>query len=66
MEYTFDFSNLDKSHEIFCKKNDQLVGNFEIETSEIIWIDEFVCLKSKDYSFKCGNKNTNTLKSFDF
>ena len=66
MEYTFDFSNLDIIHEIFCKKNDQLVGKFEIETPEIIWIDEFVCLKSKDYSFKCGNKNTSKLKSFYF
>ena len=66
MEYIFDFSNLDKIHEIFCKKNDQLVGKFEIETPEIIWIDEFVCLRSKGYSFKRGNRNTNKLKSFYF
>ena len=66
MEYTFDFSNLDKIHEIFCKKNDQLVGKFKIETLENIWIDEFVCLRSKAYSFKRGNRNTNKLKSFYF
>ena len=25
-------------------------------------MDEFFCLRSKAYSFKCGNKNTNRLK----
>ena len=55
LEYKFDFINLDKNHELFSEKNDQLVGKFEIETPEIIWIDEFVCLRSKAYSFKRGN-----------
>ena len=38
------------------------LGNFKIATPEKIWIDEFVYLRSKTYSFKCGNKNTNKLK----
>ena len=29
------------------------LGFFKIETPKNIWIDEFVCLRSKAYSFKC-------------
>ena len=32
------------------------MGFFKIETPKNIWIDEFVCLRSKAYSFKCKNK----------
>ena len=31
----------------------RVVGKFKIETPINIWIDEFVCLRSKAYSFKC-------------
>ena len=58
----FDFSNLDKNHEIFSKKNKKVVGKFKIETPEIIRIDEFVALRSKCYAFKCGNDSRNKLK----
>ena len=61
-EDLFDFSNLNQNHELFSIKNKKIVGKFKIETPENIWIDEFVCLRSKAYSFKCGNKNTNKLK----
>ena len=47
MEDKFDFSNLDKNYEIFCKKKTKKVGRFKNETPKNIWIDEFVCLKSK-------------------
>ena len=40
------------------KKN----GKFKIETPRNIWIDEFVCLRSKMYSFRCGDDNRNKLK----
>ena len=30
---------------------------FKIETPKNIWIDEFVCLRSKAYSFKCKDKD---------
>ena len=43
-------------------KMKKVVGKFKIETLEDNWIDEFVSLRSKAYSFKCGNKNTNKLK----
>ena len=49
----FDFSNLDESHEIFSNKNKKIIGNFKSECPKNIWIDEFVCLRSKAYSFKC-------------
>ena len=60
LEDLFDFSNLDKNHELY--KNKKVVGKFKIETPENIWIDEFVVLRSKCYAFKCGNDSKNKLK----
>ena len=57
LEDLFDFSNLDKNHELFSKKNKKVVGKFKIETPENIWIDEFVALRSKCYAFKCGDNS---------
>ena len=62
LEDIFDFSNLDKNHELFSNKNKKVVGKFKIETPENIWIDEFVALRSKCYAFKCGNDSKNKLK----
>ena len=62
LEDLFDFSNLDKNHELFSNKNKKVVGKFKIETPENIWIDEFVALRSKCYAFKCGNDSKNILK----
>ena len=39
-----------------------MIGKFEIETPKNIWIDEFVCLRSKAYSFKCKDNNENKNK----
>ena len=57
LEDIFDFSNLDENHELFSNKNKKVIGKFKIETLKNMWIDEFVCLRSKAYSFKC-NDNT--------
>ena len=62
LEDIFDFSNLDKNHELFSNKNKKVIGNFKIETPENIWIDEIVYLRSKMYAFKCGNDIKNKLK----
>ena len=62
LEDFFDFSNLNKNHELFSNKNKIVLGNFQIDFPENIWIDEFICLRSKAFSIKCGNKNTNKLK----
>ena len=62
LEDIFDFSNLDKNHELYSEKNKKRLGFFKIETPKNIWIDEFVCLRSKMYSFKCGDDSKNKLK----
>ena len=62
LEDIFDFSNLDESHELFSNKNKNVIGKFKIETPKNIWIDEFVCLRSKAYSFKCENNDENKNK----
>ena len=62
LEDIFDFSNLDKNHELFSERNKKVIGKFKIETPKNIWIDEFVCLRIKMYSFKCGDDSKNKLK----
>ena len=57
LEDIFDFSNLDESHELFSNKNKKVVGKFKNECTKNIWIDEFVCLRSKAFSFKCKNND---------
>ena len=39
-----------------------MVGKFQIETPKNLWIDEFVCLISKAYSFKCRDIITSKNK----
>ena len=62
LEDIIDFGNLDKNHELFSNKNEKVIGKFKIETPKNIWIDEFVCFRSKIYSFKCGDDSKNKLK----
>ena len=62
LEDIFDFSNLDKNHELYTNKNEKVISKFKIETPKNIWIDEFVCLRSKMYAFKCGDDSKNKLK----
>ena len=44
------------------KKNKKIIGKFEIETPKNIWIEEFVCLRTKMYAFKCGDDSKIKLK----
>ena len=62
LEDLFDFSNLNKNHELFSNKNKKVVVKFKIETPENICIDEFVTLRSKCYAYKCGDDCKNILK----
>ena len=62
LEDMFDFSNLDKNHDLFSNKNKKVIGKFKNETSKNHWIDEFVCLRRKMYVFTCGVDNKNKLK----
>ena len=57
LEDKFDFINLDENHELFSNKNKKVIGKFKIGTPKNDWVDEFVCLRSKAFSFKC-NDNT--------
>ena len=62
LEDIFDFSILDENHELFSEKNKKVIGKFKNECPKNIWIDEFVCLISKAYSFKCKNNDENKNK----
>ena len=62
LEDNFDFSNLDKNHELFSNKIGKVIGKFKIETPKNIWIDEFVCLRSKMYAFKGGDECKKKIK----
>ena len=53
LEDIFDFSNLHENHELFSNKNKKVIGRFKIETPKKVFMDEFVCLRSKSCSFKC-------------
>ena len=55
LEDIFDFSNIDENRELFREKNEKLIVKFKVECPRNIWIDEFVCLRSKAYSFKCND-----------
>ena len=58
----FDFSNLNKNHELFKNKNKKVIGIFKIEIAKNVFKDEFLCLRTKAYSFKCGSDKKKKLK----
>ena len=62
LEDFFDFSNLDENHELFSNKNKKVIGKFKIETPKNLFLDEFVCLRSKAYSFKCKDNIQSKIK----
>ena len=61
LEDLFDFSNLNENFELFSNKKKKVFDKFKIETHKKIWIDEFICLRSKMYTFKCGDDSKNKL-----
>ena len=58
----FDFSKLNENHELFSNINKKVLGKFKIETPNNLWIYESICLRSKAYSYKCGDDNKSKLK----
>ena len=62
LEDVFDFSNLDQNHKHFSQRNWKVIGKFKLETPKNVWIDEFVCLRSKAYSFKSKDNNESKNK----
>ena len=62
LEDFFDCSNLNENHDLFSNKNKRVILKIKIETPKNIWMDEFICLRSKMYAFKCGDDSKNKLK----
>ena len=56
-EDLFDFNNLNENQEISSNKKKKVIGKFEIESPKNISTDEFVCLRSKMYSFESADDN---------
>ena len=54
----FDFSNLSIEHRLFSEVNKMVGGEIKTETPGSIWIDAFVCLRSKAYSYRCGGESS--------
>ena len=44
------------------KKQKRVFGKLKLQTPKIIWIDEFICLRSKASSSICNGENTNKRK----
>ena len=59
----FDFSELDKSHELYNPINKKVIGKMKIETSPVLVLDTFTALRSKSYSFSYNNNNNNIQKA---
>ena len=53
---------MSENYEPFSNKNKKVIGKFELDTPEYIWIDEFFSPRSKMYSFNSGNDSKNNLK----
>ena len=53
---------MNENHDLFSNKNKKVNGKFKNETPKNIWIDKFVCLRSKMYAFKCGDDSKNKLQ----
>ena len=64
LEDIFDFSNLDMNHELYSIKNKKVNGNLKLETPKNVFIDEFVCLRSKSYAFNCKNETEIQVNTF--
>ena len=62
LEDIIDFSNLNENYQLISNKNKKVIGKFKIETAKNIWNDEFICLRSKMYAFRCGDDSKNKLK----
>ena len=45
-------------------KTKKVISKYKIETPKNIWIDEFDCLRSKLYAFKCGDDSEIKCKVF--
>ena len=59
----FEFSELDKAHELYDTINKHVLGKMKRETSPIIELDNFVALISKSYSFSYKDMQSDIQKA---
>ena len=57
-----DFSNSHKNQKFFSNEFKKVPCLLKIETPKNIWLDEFICLRSKEYAYKTGNDYQKKLK----
>ena len=62
LENLFDFSDLNENHQLLSNTNEKVLAKFYRESPKNNWIEEFIALRSKVYSFICNDKNINALK----
>ena len=53
---------MNKTHDLYSIKNEEVVGKLKIENPKNVFIGEFISLTSKAFSLKCGSDNENKLK----
>ena len=53
---------MNENDELFVNRNTKVIGQIKIEAPKNIWIDEFICLRSKMYRFKREKDSKNKLK----
>ena len=58
----FDFSELNKSHDINNPINKKVIGKMKIETSPVIELDNFVALRSESYAYSSFKKKIRNKK----
>ena len=58
----FDYSELDKNHQLYDPTNKKVIGKMKIETSPVLEIDRFVALRSKSYSYSYNQKESSRQK----
>ena len=51
LDQLFDFINLTETLGVFINENEKVIRNLKKETPENIWIDQFICLRTKMYAF---------------
>ena len=59
----FDFSELDKSHDLYDTIKKKVIGKTKIETSLIIELDSFVASRSKSDSFSYKESKNQTKRN---
>ena len=60
----FDFSNMNKDHKLFSDEVNKIPGYSKIETPTLIYINKFVCFRSKCCAYKTElDGNCNIVKS---